>query len=169
MEAIIKFVYTGKIAFTNENAASLLKDADFFELNGVKDACMKFLRFNFDSSNIFETYRLGESLSGCNFLFEHSRTFIRQNLEIVSLTDDFVGLDFDLLENILSGMKDSYEYPEVMFEAIMRWVLKGDACRKYFLPQLLFYVNPSYLKTELLAKSLSKDEFQDIMDIDKCR
>ncbi|OXU28347.1 hypothetical protein TSAR_008304 [Trichomalopsis sarcophagae] len=160
MEAIVTFSYTGKIVFTKENAADMLKATHFFELTDVKYKCIKFLKYNLETKNVFAMLHLAKLVPGCTSLLERTEKFIRRNLREVSLTDSYRNVDIELLKSILSREVPPIYNSEIIFEAIMRWISTDVDSKMTHLSELLRHVSLLDLSSQFLIGFLFKDEFK---------
>ena len=135
MENIIKFAYTGSISWDEvDNLLSFIKDADFLELDDVKDQGIKILMSNLDPQNALDAYHLSNI---CNsiILKNKSQEFILQNFDVVSASDEFQKLDIAIVKDILTTQPRN-RCTQKIFEGILRWIVRDSEARKVYLSEL---------------------------------
>ncbi|XP_068684092.1 kelch-like protein 3 [Montipora foliosa] len=92
MEEVLKYIYTGNVAVTKENAHDLVAAADYLLLPGLKTLACDVLEENITIENcIFNNY-FGDKYQ-CFELIGESRGFIYSNFSSVMKTDDFLKLE----------------------------------------------------------------------------
>ena len=158
MKALIDFAYTGEIILTEDTAQSLIKDADYLMLFEVKEECAKFLESTLNCTNVYKIYCVAEELS-CIHLKEQSHKFMRENIQDIVQTEEFLGLNYGSLMDIL--IDNDLLSPTTQFEALMRWMINGFDERKIHLSEILSssdflkltfeYLNDYILKEDVIA------------------
>lgn len=160
MEAFINFAYTGQITLTEDNAQSLIRDADYLGLNDVKDACAHFLKSHVHFWNVIEVNYLAELLN-CTSLEKTCIQFINTYFQEVSQTDGYLELDFNLLEHTLARKNIHVDSQKNLFDALVRWITHDVEGRKIHLQDLLKFVKFSDLNRDYLTNYF----FQEAMAI----
>ena len=136
MEIIIKFAYTGSIAWGKvHNLVSMIEDADFLGLDDIKDQAIKILISNLDSKNAIDAYHLS-NICGSILLKDKSQQVILQNFDIASNKDEFLNLDVASIKGILSTCSRIHCSEEI-FEGILRWFVADLETRKSHLDDVL--------------------------------
>ena len=115
------FAYTGSIFWDEvNNLIDLIKDADFFGIDDIKEEGIKILASELSLSNAIEAYYLSDTYSS-TLLKDKSRKFILDNFDVLSDTSAFLKLTTNSFKDILSN-NSSTSCVEKIFEGFLRWI-----------------------------------------------
>ena len=146
MRNIIQFAYTGSITWNEvQNMVSLIKDADFFGLDDIKEQGLKILSSCLDASNSLEAYHLSNILS-ISLLKKQCQQLIFQNFDIVSKSEEFIKLDFASVKDIFSHRR--IHCTEKIFEGILRWIVTDLEIRKLHVNDVLGLVDYTHFDSD---------------------
>lgn len=139
------------------NVQSLLVGSSFLQLQKVRDACCTFLNKRLHPHNVVGIRAFADTL-GCLSLVEAAFKFIQKHFVHVSMEEEFLGLPFQEVLEIVSLDELHISNEEEVFEAMMRWVKKDIPNRKLFLPQLLTKVRMPLLTPQFLTDNVATEE-----------
>lgn len=154
MESILTFAYTGAITITEENAQTLMVDADYLGLADVTEQCIKFFHTCLRPSNVSQIYSLAEA-RGVESLMEKCKNFMETRFDDVSNTDEYLNFDIVLLKDILSG-HDVHVDLELIFDAVIRWLTYNLDQRQIYTTELLSYARLSNLQAQTVIDYFAK-------------
>uniref|UniRef100_A0A8C4QMH2 BTB domain-containing protein n=1 Tax=Eptatretus burgeri TaxID=7764 RepID=A0A8C4QMH2_EPTBU len=156
LELLLNFVYTGRIQISVENVQSLLETSSLFQLQSVLDASTRFLEGQLDVENVLGIHRfsIAHSLAG---LTAQSRSFALDTFPAVSMQQEFLELQLNELQELLSSDDLHVESEEVVFEALMRWVHCAPKTRITHLSTVLATVRLPLLHPAYLVKAVEGD------------
>ncbi|CDQ80391.1 unnamed protein product [Oncorhynchus mykiss] len=102
LEQLVQYAYTAEIVVGEGNVQTLLPAASLLQLNGVRDACCKFLLSQLDPSNCLGIRGFADTHS-CSDLLKSAHKYVLQHFVEVSKTEEFMLLPLKQKEeNILS-------------------------------------------------------------------
>ncbi|XP_058803935.1 kelch-like protein 18 [Phymastichus coffea] len=157
LEAFINYAYSGRIILTNDNVQSIMIGASFLGLLQVKNACADFLKSRFHPHNVLGIRNFADMLS-CTPLLDQSNKYIHRYFEDVSQSEEFLGLPFDELRDLVSNDDLNISSEKEVFEAVIRWLKHDAEARKDKLPELLALVRLPLLSPEYLVDCVAKEE-----------
>ena len=134
MNTLIDFAYTGEIVLTRKTVESLIKDADYLMFSELKRECAKFLESTLHCTNAYKIYCIAEELS-CISLKKQSYKFMREHIQDIIQTEQFLGLNHSCLTDIV--IDNNLLSPTSQFQALMRWTISGFKERKNHLSEIL--------------------------------
>ncbi|KAI6206484.1 hypothetical protein M3Y94_00916800 [Aphelenchoides besseyi] len=157
LEQILNFVYTGRIYVDAENVESLMKSADFLQMQLLSRRCSELLRSTMSAFNVLGIRRFA-SIHNSNSTLIAAERFIRKHFVDVTKSDEFLQLTIDELVEILESDELHVEKEEQVCEAALRW-LADDPKRHEHAAQVLKLVRmplleKSYLIDEVAANSI---------------
>ncbi len=88
LSTILKYIYTGNITISNNNAQDLAEAAGFMQFLEIQEACFKFLEVQLNLSNSREVEHVGERLFGRQ-LSEHARQFTAEKFMDIVASPEF--------------------------------------------------------------------------------
>lgn len=157
LEAFINYAYSGRIILTNDNVQSIMVGASFLGLLQVKNACADFLKSRFHPHNVLGIRNFADMLS-CTPLLDQSNKYIHRYFEDVSQSEEFLGLAFDDLRDLVGNDDLNISSEKEVFEAVIRWLKHDAEARKDRLPELLALVRLPLLSPEYLVDCVAKEE-----------
>ncbi|XP_061624537.1 kelch-like protein 17 isoform X2 [Phyllopteryx taeniolatus] len=89
LEQLIQYTYTAEIVVGEGNVQTLLPAASLLQLNGVRDACCKFLLSQLDPSNCLGIRGFADTHS-CSDLLKSAHKYVLQHFVEVSKTEEFM-------------------------------------------------------------------------------
>uniref|UniRef100_U5EHJ6 Kelch-like protein diablo n=1 Tax=Corethrella appendiculata TaxID=1370023 RepID=U5EHJ6_9DIPT len=166
LESLINFAYSGVVKIDNQNVQGLMVGASFLQLTKVREACADFLISRFHPQNVLGIRHFADSLS-CTALITAADKYIHHYFKEVSLSDDFLALNFDELIDIIRRDELNVPNEENIFEACMKWVKFDQETRSDYLPQVLAKIRLPLLSPQFLADRVATEEL--IRTSLKCR
>ncbi|OXU29185.1 hypothetical protein TSAR_011282 [Trichomalopsis sarcophagae] len=154
MESILTFAYTGAITITEENAQTLLVDADHLGLTDITEQCIKFFYTCLRPSNVSQIYSLAEA-RGIEPLMKKCKKFMVAHFEDVCKTDEYLNFDILLLKDIFSNHEIHADL-EQLFDAAIRWITYNIHQRRFYTTELLSYARLSNLQSQVVIEYFSK-------------
>ncbi|XP_042210289.1 kelch-like protein 3 [Homarus americanus] len=101
---IIRFMYTGNIEITTENAQELIVAANILKVHHAVCVCAAFLTSELQSSNVLRLYRLAVAHNLVPLL-DSSRDFIITNFSNVILEKEFLDTPRNIIQELLLEKK----------------------------------------------------------------
>ncbi|XP_021704779.1 kelch-like protein 18 [Aedes aegypti] len=166
LESLINFAYSGVVKIDNQNVQGLMVGASFLQLNKVRDACADFLKDRFHPQNVLGIRHFADTL-GCAQLVTSADRYIHQYFSKVALSDEFMGLNFDELIDIVRRDELNVPTEERIFDACMKWVKFDQQNREVYLPNILANIRLPLLSPQFLADNVATEEL--IRTSHKCR
>ncbi len=139
MEAVLQYIYTGKVSITEERAHDLIATADYLLLPGLKTMACNFLKENMTIANCVFNYYFGDKYQ-CVDMKEKAREVINSNFSVVMQTDDFLSLDTKQVMEWVSSDDITVNAEEEVFKGIVKWVSHNKSEREVCFPSLLHQV-----------------------------
>lgn len=154
-DAILDFIYTGKVEVSEDNVQQLLPASKMLQIEDIEVICCDFLKHELDSSNCVGIYTFSDAHS-CFNLSKSALDFIHRNFVEVSKQDEFLQLTKTSLLEMLESEELKIESEEQVFEAAMRWVVhdlsRGREALGNILEQIrLPLVSPKFLEQYLVT------------------
>lgn len=154
-DAILDFIYTGKVEVSEDNVQQLLPASKMLQIEDIEVICCDFLKHELDSSNCVGIYTFSDAHS-CFNLSKSALDFIHRNFVEVSKQDEFLQLTKTSLLQMLASEELKIESEEQVFEAAMRWVVhdlsRGREALGNILEQIrLPLVSPKFLEQYLVT------------------
>ncbi|XP_068729468.1 kelch-like protein 3 isoform X2 [Montipora capricornis] len=157
MEEVFKYIYTGNVAVTKENAYDLLAAADYLLLPGLKTLTCDFLEENITIENCIFNYYFADKYR-CLELMEESCEFINSNFSSVMETDDFLKLDIVKVMKWVSSDCVTVGSEEEIFKGIVKWVSHKKSERESNFAELLSQVRLKSMSHDFLFNELINEE-----------
>ena len=175
MEEVLKYIYTGNVAVTKENAHDLVAAADYLLLPGLKTLACDVLEENITIENCIFNYHFADKYQ-CLELTRKSRGFINSNFSSVMKTDDLLKLDIAQVMKWVSSDDVTVNSEEEIFKGIVKWVTKKKSERESNFAELLSQVrlksmSHDFLFNEFVNEELvgaSKETFNFVLRSMKC-
>ncbi|XP_039601369.1 kelch-like protein 35 [Polypterus senegalus] len=164
MEALLNFMYEGKVDIHEDNVESIFLASDHLQINVVRDACVKFLEKQIDPSNCLGILKLARSFS-VHTLTEKCTKFLFEDFAEVFKHEEFLLLsDVELVE-FLCSERLTVEH-EAVVDAVIRWLHHDVPARKVHLKNLLALVQLPLLDPVYFVNKIEMDEV--IMKSEEC-
>ena len=157
MEDVLKYVYTGNVSVTEENAHNLIATADYLLLPGLKSLACDFLKGILATENCVFNYYFAERYQ-CMNLMEECRELIKSNFSAVMETDDFLNLDAKQVIKWVSSDDIIIKAEEEVFKGIVKWVHHNESEREKEFPYLLHQVRLNSVHQDYLVNEMVKEE-----------
>jgi len=121
LEAVVDFMYSGKLSLCQENVQDILVAADMIELKEVVEICTEFLKVELHETNSIGIYRFadGHNIQG---LKEVALRHIFDNFCAVIREEEFLEIDKTLLSFIISSENLRVDSEYQVFVAAMTWI-----------------------------------------------
>ncbi|XP_020950823.1 kelch-like protein 17 isoform X3 [Sus scrofa] len=130
-------------------AQTLLPAASLLQLNGVRDACCKFLLSQLDPSNCLGIRGFADTHS-CSDLLKAAHRYVLQHFVDVAKTEEFMLLPLKQVLELVSS--DSLNVPseEDVYRAVLSWVKHDVDARRQHVPRLMKCVRLPLLSRDFL-------------------
>uniref|UniRef100_A0A8D0HJJ5 Uncharacterized protein n=1 Tax=Sphenodon punctatus TaxID=8508 RepID=A0A8D0HJJ5_SPHPU len=102
LEQLVQYAYTAEIVVGEGNVQTLLPAASLLQLNGVRDACCKFLLSQLDPSNCLGIRGFADTHS-CSDLLKSAHKYVLQHFVEVSKTEEFMLLPLKQVRPLPGG------------------------------------------------------------------
>ncbi|CAD5217498.1 unnamed protein product [Bursaphelenchus xylophilus] len=165
LEAIIDFVYTGKIHLTIQNVTDLLVAADYFQLDILSAECASFLEVKITHSNVMEVRQIALR-HNCKKAVKAADRFIQRHFVALSATRSFLRLDLESVCEFFAMDELHVESEEEIYHAAMRWV-NYDEERKKSAAEILRHVRLTLLDKAFLIDEVATNPI--VHDSISCR
>ena len=157
MEEVLKYIYTGNVAVTKENAHDLVAVADYLLLPGMKTLACDVLEENITIENCIFNYYFANKYQ-CLVFMEESSEFITSNFSSVMKTDDFLKLDIAQVMKWVSSDDVTVSSEEEIFKGIVKWVSQKKSERESNFAELLSQVRLKSVSRKFLFNELVNEE-----------
>eukprot|EP00061_Rhincodon_typus_P017706 g46521.t1 len=166
MESLIEFAYTGKLTINQQNVESLTQTSNLLQFSSVQKVCSRYLQHQIDPTNCLGIYELGE-MYGCPEVTAKARSFLLENFEAVSQSEEFLLLGSERLLGYLGAELLQIQEEQSLVQAFLRWIRHDEAQRSCLLPELFELVHLPLLSVEYLRDQLLPDKL--IQGCESCR
>ncbi|XP_072563198.1 kelch-like protein 10 [Paramormyrops kingsleyae] len=157
MRLVIEYAYTHYVLVTVDNVESLLAAADQLNIPGVVQCCSDFLMDQLCLENCVGIYSIAY-IYFCPELRQAAFIFIMQNFkEVASTSEEFLELTLHQLSDIIEKDELNVRDEDVVFEAILRWIMHEPATRKAHISVLLPKVRLARMKADYLMKTVKNN------------
>lgn len=120
-EAILDFIYTGKVKLCKENIQAILSAASMLHIHRLKLECANFLALHVTPLNCLGIKAFAEG-HGCDDLARCAMTCALTRFHEVATGDEFLQLTSDQLVEIISSDNLKTNSEVEVFDAICQWV-----------------------------------------------
>ena len=155
LEAVIDYIYTGKIDLNEGNYLQIMDTANQLELPVLVNSCCDFVLQNLDMENCLAVHALGEQYSCLSLSVQAEQHIFRYFAEVVE-TEDYLTLPFDRLSMYLQHDELSVPSEEAVFRAIVRWIEYDPDTRSTYIGSLLNSVRLQLIPKEFIATNVHK-------------
>ncbi|XP_045437159.1 kelch-like protein 17 isoform X2 [Pipistrellus kuhlii] len=172
LDQLVQFAYTAEIVVGEGNVQTLLPAASLLQLNGVRDACCKFLLSQLDPSNCLGIRGFADTHS-CSDLLKAAHRYVLQHFVDVAKTEEFMLLPLKQASSGLRGpprpspdFRSEGPYPQVLelvssdslnvpseedvYRAVLSWVKHDVDARRQHVPRLMKCVRLPLLSRDFL-------------------
>nr|XP_060637127.1 kelch-like protein 11 [Anolis sagrei ordinatus] len=156
VEAVISFMYTGRVRVSPGNVHEVLELADRFLLLRLKDFCGEFLKKKLSLSNSVAIHSLAHMYS-LNQLALKAADMIRRNFYKVIQDEEFYTLPFHLIRDWLSDIEITVDSEEVLFEMVVKWVQRNPDEREKYFGELFKLLRLSQMKPTYLTRHVKSE------------
>ncbi|XP_072013621.1 kelch-like protein 24 [Amphiura filiformis] len=153
LHLLIDYAYTSSISINTVNAQTLLEISNRLQFANITQACCKFLQDHLDPTNCLGIWQLASTHS-CNDLARSSFRYCLARFQEVCQLDEFFQLPANQLEEYLSHDALVVGCEEIVYHALLAWILHNDNRKCYLEKLLLRTVRPLYLSTNFLLRQL---------------
>lgn len=122
VQLIIDYAYTGELIINRGNAQNLLVAASLYQITAVKEACAKFMESQLDVSNCVGIHFFA-LIHYCQELSEKAKECIEKHFTDIYNEEEFLLLSSENVASLLSSNELNVESEELVFAALMKWVL----------------------------------------------
>uniref|UniRef100_A0A8C5BQ96 BTB domain-containing protein n=1 Tax=Gadus morhua TaxID=8049 RepID=A0A8C5BQ96_GADMO len=156
LEQLVQYSYTAEIVVGEGNVQTLLPAASLLQLNGVRDACCKFLLSQLDPSNCLGIRGFADTHS-CSDLLKSAHKYVLQHFVEVSKTEEFMLLPLKQVLDLISS--DSLNVPseEEVYRSVLSWVKHDVDGRRQHVPWLMKCVRLPLLRRDFLMSSVDTE------------
>ncbi|XP_068684111.1 kelch-like protein 3 [Montipora foliosa] len=157
MEEVLKYIYTGNVAVTKENAHDLVTAADYLLLPGLKTLACDVLEENITLENCIFNYYFADKYQ-CLELMKESCEFINSNFSSVMETDDFLKLD---IKQVMKWVSSDYVIvgsEKEIFKGVVKWVSHKKGDRESNFAELLRQVRLKSMSHDFLFNELVNEQ-----------
>lgn len=124
MEDILHFAYTGEACIHDGNVRQLVGIANFLQLTNLKEMGITFLEKKLSTASAVEILLIADKHK-CENLVISAEKLIKDNFGVVSKTDGFKKLTFEMLYQFISSEDIRVLKEEEVYEAVVSW-MKSD-------------------------------------------
>ncbi|XP_072831825.1 kelch-like protein 17 isoform X1 [Vicugna pacos] len=172
LDQLVQFAYTAEIVVGEGNVQTLLPAASLLQLNGVRDACCKFLLSQLDPSNCLGIRGFADTHS-CSDLLKAAHRYVLQHFVDVAKTEEFMLLPLKQAPSGLHGpprpspdLRSEGPHPQVLelvssdslnvpseedvYRAVLSWVKHDVDARRQHVPRLMKCVRLPLLSRDFL-------------------
>lgn len=158
VQDLLEYLYTGKVTFTKSNVKGLIVTADYLLVSDLKEEAEKYLCSVISEVNCMSMYVFAVH-SNCDKLKADATSVIGGNFALVSKTNEFLNLGFNLLLPLVSYDAIIVATEEEVFEAVLRWVKHEEDTRKCHFEELfksvhLFSLSKEYVQDNIRTEPL---------------
>ncbi|XP_077296731.1 kelch-like protein 25 [Arctopsyche grandis] len=149
MKKIISFCYTGKIDFNGNMVGKIYRAAEILKMQSLLQTCENLLKTAIDIDNCCLVTKFGNANSKIL-----AKEFIEFNFNEVSLTEEFLNIEFNILLDILKSDNLNVTSETTVFSSVKRWVQYDYPKRKDHLHSLYEFIKLPLLPIETLFDEL---------------
>ncbi|XP_065661792.1 kelch-like ECH-associated protein 1 [Hydra vulgaris] len=154
----IKYLYTGEIELTVENVESLFSCANFFIINGLRDACSSFLKDILSPMNCLSVSTIANRYC-CFDLEQKALKMLHDNFSLVANGTEFLNLSLEDLIEILSSDEIQVSSEDVVFSALMKWIYFDSSVRLLHFEDLFKCIRFPYLSQKFILTTKFQNSY----------
>ncbi|KAB5546240.1 hypothetical protein PHYPO_G00069770 [Pangasianodon hypophthalmus] len=156
LEQLVQYAYTAEIVVGEGNVQTLLPAASLLQLNGVRDACCKFLLSQLDPSNCLGIRGFADTHS-CSDLLKSAHKYVLQHFVEVSKTEEFMLLPLKQVLDLISSDNLNVPSEEEVYRAVLSWVKHDIDGRRQHVPRLMKCVRLPLLTRDFLMSNVDTE------------
>lgn len=144
-EVILEFIYTHRAKITKNNAYSLLKKSNFFDLVDLERRCINYILETPTVNHLLEICEFANATKKDSFL-EKLVPIVASNFKWYSTNENFLNLSYDVLKPILQSLKNTDDLEangeddqnaSEKLALVIEWVKRDVSGRTKYLEELL--------------------------------
>jgi len=162
LRSLVDFMYHGELEVSEETAAEIMVAADLLLMVKVKDAICQFMQKIISAANCVFLAKLGDTYS-CSELQQSAKRFMKRNFEDVCRTEDFLELEIEDVEELISSDSIYVETEETVVQAVLLWCNTDK--RKESLERLFKYVKLMNLSAESFENLVATN----VLSVSQCQ
>ncbi|EDM06041.1 kelch-like 11 (Drosophila) (predicted) [Rattus norvegicus] len=156
VEAVIEYMYTGRIRVSTGSVHEVLELADRFLLIRLKEFCGEFLKKKLHLSNCVAIHSLAHMYTLSQLALK-AADMIRRNFYKVIQDEEFYTLPFHLIRDWLSDLEITVDSEEVLFETVLKWVQRNAEERERYFEELFKLLRLSQMKPTYLTRHVKPE------------
>ncbi|XP_066507538.1 kelch-like protein 35 [Hoplias malabaricus] len=165
MEHLLDFIYEGRVRLHENSVEKVFRAADLLDVPALSRACVDFLDQRVCPSNCLGLMEFAQ-LYSLQALLDHCQAVLFQDLEMVSMNEEFLELPLDRVLELLHSEKLQVA-DEVLVEVALRWVYHRHNQRRGALRILLERLRLPLLDPVFFTDKLEADEL--VQECHECR
>ncbi|KAM3940866.1 kelch-like protein 23 [Leptodactylus fuscus] len=163
-QTLLDFIKNGNMELNQGNVTDLLETADFLDLRQAKQFCIAFLIHELKVSNCLGIMSYAQQYGYIDLYESAVNVAVTHLSELMNdREDEFSQLDKETLEVLLQNEDLYVSSEDLVFEAIMKWVMM-DTIREKNFGELIALVRPAFLSLtflDILVKRIQRTQGQD--------
>ena len=156
-KTLIDFMYNGSITITDQNVFKLLRGAEYFRLEEVKDFCFQFLASNVRVDNSVDILK-ASTLYKYDALRAEAQEYISTKFDEVAKTDEFKALSKEDIIFCISNLDPLRTSETSIFQAIVTWTQYNKTSRASEFYELFDMINLSKINIDFLENVVLEEE-----------
>lgn len=150
LSLIIDYMYSGEIFITENNVQTLLVTSNLLDMTSLKLSCGQFIESQLDISNCLGIKEFAD-LHSCQVLLKYAEAFIEQYFNEIIKKEEFLSLDFDKLQSLVSKDSLAVNSEKVVYDGIRKWIDHDQEKRIKYLANLMKHVRFGLLSHDDLS------------------
>ena len=156
LEAIIKYIYTGRVYLREQNVQAIFEAANLFQIGSLCDGCADFLSKHLDDSNCLGVMKLGDALSHQN-LYMKARMFTLKRFSAVQKGEEFLQLSSPELSDLITDSDLEVPSEEFVCMSALKWLEHSPESRLKHVSNILGRVRFNYLSLNFIINALENN------------
>ena len=166
VQAVVNFLYTGKIQIKESNVEGLYGAADLFQLVEVRDLCVDCMISTLDYNNCIDRLKFSERLE-IKKLYDAAIKSFKSRFKEVIEEETYRLMPFEKVYELISSDDLNVDEEKIVYEAIMKWVHYNAEKRRQHLPELLHHVRFPLVAPIYLLETVAREKL--ILEDPVCR
>jgi len=162
-EIILEYTYSGCTPTIKDgNIYGLLQTSEILQINKIRDECIKFIRQNMSSINVFQIFNLACVMNIVSLQIKLSQYILWHLVKLVQ-DDTFLEVPHDDLNFILKQYRDSdapFMNENFLLDGLIRWTLCHYLERKPYFEDLIKMVDFGKITAEYIQFVVATYKFQ---------
>ncbi|XP_037898880.1 kelch-like protein 5 [Glossina fuscipes] len=161
VKALVKYIYSGMIILTKDNVEQLLRTSDLFQIEWVKQQCIRFLKQSLSSTNCFRIRKFAD-MQSCKELYDFSHKYIIEHFNDLLEQDDLLLLPFEQIRELIKDEQPRSDI-ENAYKVSMNWIKHDPDQRKEHLAELISLIrlplaSSQFLTAHVVTERLLRDD-----------